>query len=140
MSKQLNEILEDFEELRSTYRIMTTKGDTNSLSLLEFQSRFTDLKSDIRPHIAVTTREWTKRDDKAATAIKYRLCVAISKGEHPDFDSCSINQAEKYAAGCKEYKEFVDQRSFWKESLANLNSLRDDVSSYLIEISTRLKH
>lgn len=139
MSKKLEEIIEDFESLRSTYRTFTRSSDLNRDSLMEFQGRFNDLKSDLRPHHTKVSREYTSRDDKSATAIKFRIALSISKGEHPDFDSCSINQAEKFASASKEYKKFIDQRSFWRESLVNINDLRDDISSYLIEISTRLK-
>lgn len=139
MNKDLGHIIEDFDDLRSSYRSLTQTGNETKTSLMEFQSRFNDLKASLRPSHAEVNREWTKRDDKSATAIKYRLATAISKGEHPDFDSCSINQAEKFAPASKEYKKFIEERSFWKESLINVNDLRDDINSYLIEISTRLK-
>lgn len=139
MSRSLEQIIEDFDDIRSSFRSLTRSGNENRESLIEFQSRFNDLKADLRPIHAQVSREWTARDDKSATAIKYRLAVAISKGAHPDFDSCSINQAEKYAPASKEYKDFIAQRSFWKESLVNVNDLRDDINSYSIEIATRLK-
>lgn len=139
MSRNLSEILEDFDNLRAAYRHCVQKEDCSKASLMEFQGRFNDLKADLRPHHAEVSRQYTKFDDKSATAIKYRLAVSISRGEHEDFESCSINQAEKYAPASKEYKKFIDSRVFWKESLVNINDLRDDISSYLIEISTRLK-
>lgn len=142
MSKieKFQETLEEFENLRSTYRNVVNKNEAKRDTFLEFQSRFTDLKADLRPIHALVTRHYTSRDEKASTAIKFRLAIAIQNGEHEDFDSCSINQAEKYASGCKEYKEFINQRSFWKESLVNINDVLDDIQSYLIEISTRLKY
>lgn len=139
MSRNLSDIIEDFDNLRITYRLVIQEKEVSRETLLEFQGRFNDLKADLRPHHAEVSRQYTTRDDKAATAIKYRLAVAISQGEHEDFESCSINQAEKYAPASKEYKKFLEQRAFWKESLVNINDLRDDISSYLIEISTRLK-
>lgn len=139
MNKSLNDIIEQFEEIRGTYRAFIRNSELNRESLMEFQGRFNDLKADLRPHHAEVSRQYTKFDDKSATAIKYRLAVSISRGEHEDFDSCSINQAEKYAPASKEYKKFIDSRVFWKESLVNINDLRDDISSYLIEISTRLR-
>lgn len=139
MSRNLSDIIEDFDNLRITYRLVIQEKEVSRETLLEFQGRFNDLKADLRPHHAEVSRQYTTRDDKAATAIKYRLAVAISQGEHEDFESCSINQAEKYAPATKEYKKFLEQRAFWKESLVNINDLRDDISSYLIEISTRLK-
>lgn len=139
MGRSLSDIIEDFDNLRITYRLVIQEKEVSRETLLEFQGRFNDLKADLRPHHAEVSRQYTTRDDKAATAIKYRLAVAISQGEHEDFESCSINQAEKYAPATKEYKKFLEQRAFWKESLVNINDLRDDISSYLIEISTRLK-
>jgi hypothetical protein len=139
MNRNLNDIIEEFEELRGTYRAFIRNSELNRDSLMEFQGRFNDLKADLRPHHAEVSRQYTTRDDKAATAIKYRLAVSISKGDHEDFESCSINQAEKFAPASKEYKKFLEQRAFWKESLVNINDLRDDISSYLIEISTRLR-
>ena len=137
--EKFSEIIEDFNSLRISFRDVLKRQDVSKDTLLEFQSKFNDIKSDLRTFHAQVHREWTKRDDKAATAIKYRLAVAISRGEHPDFDSCSINQAEKFAPASKEYKDFIEQRAFWKESLVNVNDLRDDISSYLIEIATRIR-
>lgn len=145
MSRTLEEVINDFESTKYSYRDYISNGDNKRETLLEYQGRFTDLKSDLRPHHAKVVREWTNRDDKASTAIKYRICVAISKGEFKDeegkliYDECSINQAEKFASGSDKYKTFIDQRAFWKESLANIQDLRDDISSYLIEISNRLR-
>lgn len=139
MRRNLEEILNDFEDLRGTFRVFIRDSEVNRDALMEFQGRFNDLKADLRPHHAKVSREYSNRDDKSATAIKFRIALAISRGEHEDFDSCSINQAEKLASASKEYKKFLEQRVFWKESLVNVNDLRDDISSYLIEISTRLR-
>lgn len=139
MNKTLDEIVDEFEGLRKTYRAFISNSELNRESLMEFQGRFNDLKADLRPHHAEVSRQYTKFDDKSATAIKYRLAHAISKGEHEDFENCSINQAEKYAAASKEYKQFIEGRVFWKEGLVNINDLREDINSYSIEISTRLK-
>lgn len=139
MRRNLEEIINDFEDIRSTFRVFIRDSEVNKEGLLEFQGRFNDLKADLRPHHAKVSREYSNRDDKSATAIKFRIALAISRGEHEDFDSCSINQAEKLASASKEYKKFLEQRVFWKESLVNVNDLRDDISSYLIEISTRLR-
>lgn len=139
MRRSLEEILNDFEDLRGTFRVFIRDSEVNRDALMEFQGRFNDLKADLRPHHAKVSREYSNRDDKSATAIKFRIALAISRGEHEDFDSCSINQAEKLASASKEYKKFLEQRVFWKESLVNVNDLRDDISSYLIEISTRLR-
>lgn len=146
MVKDLAEILSEYELQRETYRNFTTSGDSrNKDTLLEFQARFTDIKADLRYYHSKLTRNWTRFDDKSATAIKFRLAIAISQGEYKDkegkpiFDACSINQAEKFASGSDKYKEFVDKRAFHKESLVNISDLRDDISSYLMEIQQRLK-
>lgn len=140
MVRNLEEILEDFENLRESFRHCSQHGDCTKSALIEFQGRFTDLKADLRPTHNEVTRNWTKHDDKSATAIKYRLAVAIHKGEHEDFEACSLTQAEKLAPASKEYKKFIEQRAFWRESLNNINDLRDDISSYCVEISNRLKN
>lgn len=137
--EKFNELIEEFDSLRHSFRDVLRSQEVSKETLLEFQSRFNDIKADLREFHSRVHREWTKRDDKAATAIKYRLAVSISRGEHEDFDSCSINQAEKFAPASKEYKDFLNQRAFWKESLVNVNDLRDDISSYLIEIATRIR-
>lgn len=139
MSKTLDELIQEFVSLRDSFRHVSNKEETSKTTLLEFQGRFNDLKSELRPIHAKVSKEWTKRDDKAATAIKYRICLSIHEGRHKDFDKCSINQAEKFAPASKEYEEFLKQRAFWKESLVNVNDLIDDISCYLIEISTRIK-
>ena len=140
MSRTLEEIVEDFDNIRQAFRHCSQHGDCDKNALIEFQGRFTDLKADLRPTHNEVTRNWTKHDDKSATAIKYRLAVAIHKGEHEDFEACSLTQAEKLAPASKEYKKFIEKRSFWRESLNNINDLRDDISSYCVEISNRLKN
>lgn len=139
MSKKLEDLIQEFVSLRDSFRHVSNNEGTKKTTLLEFQGRFNDLKSELRPIHGIVSKEWTRRDDKAATAIKYRICLNIHEGKHPDFDKCSINQAEKFAPATKEYKDFLDQRAFWKESLVNVNDLLDDISCYLIEISTRIK-
>jgi hypothetical protein len=144
-NKELEEIIENFESERDSYRIFTNKGDVNKHTLLEFQGRFVDLKSRIRPFKKYLTKQWTRRDDKAATAIKFRIAIAISKGEYKDdegnllYEKCSITSAEKYASGSLQYKDFVDQRAFYKECLTNVSDLREDLNSYINEIKDRLK-
>lgn len=145
MSKSLEEILDEYENLRSAYRNYTKTKEVSKDALIEYQSRFTDLKAELRNHKSNVLKHWIRRDDKAATAIKYRIAVAIHEGRYKDkdgkliYDECSINQAEKYASGSKEYKEFVDQRAFYKESYTNISDLRDDINSYIIECKDRVK-
>ena len=135
----LSELIEKFEDTRRSYRNFTRIGDFNRDSLIEFESRFVDIKADMRPYLAHVTGKWIERDDKSSTAIKFRIGLAIHEGKHEDFEECSINQAEKFASGSKEYKEFLSQRSFYKESLVNLTEIRDIANSYINEIKDRLK-
>lgn len=141
--RPLEEILTDYEELRGAYRNYTKVGDGNKNSLIEFQGRFIDLKADLKYWKVKYTSSWTRRDDKAATAIKFRIAVAMTKGEYPTGDGetklPTITNAEKLASGSKEYREFVEQRGFYKESLTNLSDTREDINSYINEIKDRLK-
>lgn len=143
--KELDEIIARFELQREAYRAFTNSGDLNKHTLLEFQGRFIDLKSEIRYWKKYLTREWTRRDDKAATAIKFRIAMEITRGDFKDegatepLAKCSITSAEKFASGSLTYKKFVDQRAHYKESLTNVSDLREDMNSYINEIKDRLK-
>lgn len=143
--RELVDIIASFEEERGSFRDFTRRGDINKNTLIEFQGRFVDLKTEIRHWKKYLTNEWTRRDDKAATAIKFRIAIAISRGEFKDeegnliYEKCSITSAEKYASGSQAYKDFVDQRAFYKESLTNVSDLREDINSYINEIKDRLK-
>ena len=141
--RPLEEILTEYESTRQAYRSFTKIGDGNKHTLIEFQGRFIDLKADLKYWRVKYTHEWTRRDDKAATAIKFRIAVAMTRGEYPSGDDevklPTITNAEKLASGSKEYREFVDQRGFYKESLTNLTDTREDINSYINEIKDRLK-
>jgi len=141
--RPLEEILTDYEGTKQTYRAFTKVGDGNKNTLIEFQGRFIDLKADLKYWKVKYTHEWTRRDDKAATAIKFRIAVAMTRGEYPTCDEetklPTITNAEKLASGSKEYREFVEQRGFYKESLTNLSDTREDINSYINEIKDRLK-
>ena len=141
--RPLEEILTEYEELRGTYRNFTKSGDLNKNTLIEFQGRFIDVKADLKYWRVKYTHEWTRRDDKAATAIKFRIAVAMTRGDYPTGDVevklPTITNAEKLASGSKEYREFVEQRGFYKESLTNLSDTREDINSYINEIKDRLK-
>lgn len=144
-NRALDAIIADYESEREAYRNFTKKGDMNKHTLLEFQGRFNDLKAELRHWKKYLANEWTRRDDKAATAIKFRIAIAISRGEFKDaegnliYEKCSITSAEKYASGSQQYKDFVDQRAFYRESLTNVSDLREDLSMYINEIKDRLK-
>jgi hypothetical protein len=141
--RPLEEILTEYEELRKSFRNTTRSGSLTKDSLIEFQGRFIDVKADLKYWRVKYTHEWTRRDDKAATAIKFRIAVAMTRGEYPTGDEevklPTITNAEKLASGSKEYREFVEQRGFYKESLTNLSDTREDINSYINEIKDRLK-
>ena len=141
--RPLEEILTEYEELRKSFRNTTKSGSLTKDSLIEFQGRFIDLKADLKYWRVKYTHEWTRRDDKAATAIKFRIAVAMTRGDYPTGDAevklPTITNAEKLASGSKEYREFVEQRGFYKESLTNLSDTREDINSYINEIKDRLK-
>lgn len=144
---KLSEILERYDQERSNFRHFIKSGDNNRETLLEFQGRFVDLKSEIRPIHSHLMGYADQRSDKAATAIKYRIAMAMMRGEYelpegekPLYDKTpTINSAEKYAAASKQYKTFLEQRAFAKESLTNVNDLREDLNSFINEIKDRLK-
>ncbi len=141
--RALEEILNEYEELRKSFRNTTKSGSLTKDSLIEFQGRFIDIKADLKYWRVKYTHEWTRRDDKAATAIKFRIAVAMTRGEYDTGDGeaklPTITNAEKLASGSKEYREFVEQRGFYKESLTNLSDTREDINSYINEIKDRLK-
>lgn len=145
MSRKLEEIIEDFENNRISFKAFREKKELNKTTLLEYQARFVDIKAELRPYKVEMVKQWIRRDDKAATAIKFRIAIAIHEGKFKDkegkliYDKCSINAAEKYASGCEQYKKFVDQRAFYKESMTNVSDLRNDCDSFANLIKDILK-
>lgn len=143
--RELEEIINDYESLRVSFRDFSKRGDGNKNSLIEFQERFLDLRADLRYWHTLMIGEAEKRSDKGATAIKYRIAVAITEGEFKDddgnliYDKCSITSAEKYAAASARYKEFLSQRVFYKQSVTNIADLREDISSFVNLIKDKLK-
>lgn len=145
MGKELEQVIDDFENLRDAFSSYRKKKEVKKDALIEYEARFVDLRADLRPHRKHVAAEWQKRDDKAATGIKFRIAVAIHEGNFKNdkgeliYDECSINQAEKFASGSQAYKEFLDQRSFFKESLVNITDLRNDIDGYINLIKDILK-
>lgn len=137
--RPLEEILTDYEELRGSFKNFTKVGDSNKDSLLEYQQRFLDLKADLRPWHTKMMHAAEMRSDKGATAIKMRIAIAMVKdefifaeNEKPMYDKPpTISNADKYAAATKQYKEFLDQRTFHKESFVNVADLREDLQGYI---------
>ena len=137
--EKLYELIQRFEDIRLEYREFTRKGDLSKESLIEYEGRFVDLKADTSPLLSYFSRQFSRFDDKSATAIKYRIANSIYNGEHPDYEQCSINQSEKFAASSSEYKEFIDKRSIFKELFFNIKEIKEDMNSYINEIKDRLK-
>lgn len=137
--RPLLEIIEDFENTRSSFKSFCNTGDNNKDTLLEFQHRFVDLKCDLRPWHTKMLKASENHSDKGATAIKMRICVSMVKGEYkfaegetPMYEKPpSISNGDKYAGASKEYKKFLDQRVFYKESLVNVADLREDLNSLI---------
>ncbi len=145
MDRELEDIIEDFEDNRISFSEYRRKGEFNKSTLLEYQARFVDIKAELRPYKVSMIKKWVRRDDKAASAIKFRIAISIHKGDFLDeegnliYDPCSINAAEKFAGGCDAYREFIDQRAFYKESLTNVTDLRNDCESFANLIKDILK-
>lgn len=145
MNRDLEEIIEDFQSFRESFEDYRKHKEVNKDTLIEFEARLVSLRADLRPHRKEVAAEWQKRDDKAATGIKFRIAIAIHEGTYVNkagdliYDQCSINQAEKFASGSDSYKEFLEQRSFFKESLVNITDLRNDIDGYINLIKDMLK-
>lgn len=137
--RPLEDILEEYENTRQSFSNFTKVGDSNKDTLLEYQQRFLDLKADLRPWHTKMMHAAEMRSDKSATAIKMRIAVAMVKDEYtfaenekPMYEKApSITNADKFAAATRQYKEFLDQRTFAKESFVNVADLREDLQGYI---------
>lgn len=147
MRRKLEDILEEYQETVDTFKTFSYNGDNNKDTLLEFQLRFVSLKADLREWHTKMVEASDKRSDKAATAIKYRIAMAMVRDEYKFQDdekpmyekSPSISTAEKYAAATREYKQFLDQRTMYREGLVNITDTREDIQSFVNLIKDRLK-
>lgn len=137
--RPLEEIVEEYNNTRESFKTFTKVGDANKDTLLEYQQRFLDLKSDLRPWHTKLMHAAEMRSDKGATAIKMRIAIAMLKNEYvfeddekPMYEKApTISSADKYAAATKQYKEFLNQRAFHKESFTNIADLREDLQGYI---------
>lgn len=145
--RPLEEIMNDYELLRSSLKSFVNKGDNNKDTIVEFQYRFVDLRADLRPWHTKMLNESETRSDKSATAIKMRIAIAMVKGEYtfqegetPMYENKpTITNADKFAAASKQYKEFLKQRVFYKESFVNIADLREDIQLYINLLKDKLK-
>jgi len=143
--RDLEEIFDDYQNLRQNFRDFTKKGDGNKEVLIEFQGRFNDIKADLTRWKSKYLNEYTKRDDKYLTALKSRIILLISKGEFIDtngekYDKMSPSSAEKIAGGTNMYMSLIESRPEYKEYFVNLSDIREDVTSFINEIKDRLKN
>lgn len=144
--RKLEEILEDFENIRDSFNNFTKVGDSNKDTLLEYQQRFLNLKTDLRPWHTKMMYASEMRSDKQSTAIKHRIGLAMVRdeyefkdGETPMYEKPpTITNSEKYAAATKEYKQFLEQRAFYKESFVNVADLREDLQGFITLCRDRL--
>lgn len=145
--KALEEIVTEYENLRQSLKLFISKGDNNKEAVVEFQYRFVDLRADLRPWHTKLLNESETRSDKGATAIKMRIAIAMIKGEYtfsegetPMYDKPpTITNADKFAAASTQYKEFLKQRVFYKESFVNVADLREDIQLYINLLKDKLK-
>lgn len=124
-------MISSYEDLRSNFKNHTRNQQVSKSSLNEFQHRFLDLRADLRPYKKQLNSEWLKRDDKATTAFKGRLAIALSRGEIDGYEKMSLNQADKFASSTPQYKEFLEKRAFYKESYINIEDIRNECLSYI---------
>jgi|GEM_PF-1367989 len=144
--RKLEEIIEDFNNLRDSFNNFTKIGDSNKDTLLEYQQRFLNLKTDLRPWHTKMMYASEMRSDKQSTAIKHRIGLAMVRdeyefkdGETPMYEKPpTITNSEKYAAATKEYKQFLEQRAFYKESFVNVADLREDLQGFITLCRDRL--
>jgi len=137
--RPIEDIIIEYEELRGSFKNFTSVGDANKDTLLEYQQRFLDLKADLRPWHTKMMHASEMRSDKSATAIKMRIAIAMVKDEYTFSEEekamyekpPTISNADKFAAATKQYREFLDQRAFWKESFVNVADLREDLQGYI---------
>ncbi len=137
--RPLEEILEEYENVRQSFKSFTNVGDSNKDTLLEYQQRFLDLKADLRPWHTKMMHASEMRSDKSATAVKMRISCSMIKdeyqfleGEKPMYEKPpTITNADKFAAATKQYREFLEQRAFYKESFVNVADLREDLTGYI---------
>lgn len=139
----LDEIIESYDALRVNFREFSTNGEDTKDSLLEYQRRFLEIKADLRPFHKEVASKYERRNDKSCTAVKYRIYCEIIKGNFKDSDGTIIEklphtQAEKVSAGTQTYKEFLNQRAFYKESYINISDIREEVTNYITLIRDRL--
>lgn len=142
--KPLEDILQDFNNIRDSYKNYCKNSSVTKTGLIEFETRFTELKSDMTYWKSKLSGDWSRYDDKAATAIKYRIAVEIYRKGFIDtngdvYEKTSLSSAEKLAAATERYTTFINDRAFYKESMVNISDTKDDINSYINLIKDQLK-
>lgn len=128
---KLDEIISEYQDLIISFRNLISRGDVMKSTLNEYQHRFLDIKTKLLPFKNHVNSRWLRVDDKAATAKKARIAVALTRGEIDGYGTLSMNQANNFAASTREYEEFLEQRAFYRESLTNIDDVRNDISAYV---------
>ena len=146
--RKLEDIIEDYENARVALRSIIASDTNYKDALLEMQHRLLDLRADLRPWHTKMLKASELRSDKQATAIKHRIGLAMVKGEYefkdgekPMYEKLpNISNAEKYASASREYKEFLEQKVFYKESFVNIADLREEIASFVLLVKDKLKY
>ena len=146
--RKLEDIIEDYENARVSLRSIIASDTNYKDALLEMQHRLLDLRADLRPWHTKMLKASELRSDKQATAIKHRIGLAMVKGEYefkdgekPMYEKLpTISNAEKYASASREYKEFLEQKVFYKESFVNIADLREEIASFVLLVKDKLKY
>lgn len=135
----LEDIIQDYENLRKSFRDFTRNSDNNKQGLIEFEGRFIDLKANLRQYKNKIRSEFRTRGDKQATALKSRIAVQISEGSFNEFEQCTFSKAKDLAPATDAYKIFLEESVFFEESFANLNDIYEIATLYINEIKDRIK-
>lgn len=140
VGEKLEKFVLDYESLRKEYsQFLSSGGARDKHVLSSFQSKFNNLKGDLVQVYPYILKEQVRRDNKAMTAVKARLARAIHEGRYKDFEATnSWNKCESLAASTDEYRDMLEQRAFWYESLETLTEIKFSIQSYISEIEIKI--
>lgn len=141
---ELEDVIEAYNNIRKAYKEYCRNSEVRKEGLIEYESKFIEIKANLTRWKAKMTGEWTRYDDKAATAVKYRIAMKMYREGFTDingdkYEKTSLSSSEKMAAGTEQYQKFIADRAFYKESFVNIADTKDDVNSYINLIKDQLK-
>jgi len=140
MEERLKEFLLDYQTIRDSFEGFSSTSNYNMQTLLEFEERFINLKEKLIPIKAYYSGQYKKRDDKACSAIRARIAIAIKDGTHPTIEQAkTISASDTKAYASKEYKEFLDQRSAYYETYVQLDDLFQVLENYRILVKDLMR-